>query len=173
MARASDLEMQLKSYQEKYGTEISNHNNLKLSHSALIEKSNSQESQIAYLNQEIERLKQELSDQYVETEKYKIKKNEFKQSSNNNADEILKLKTVNAGLEKRIEDLLAELLSSNAGSKKHEETIDLLESKLKETSSTLISNNSTIDELKKSLAEAQKYSFRAILNNRSSAHHPV
>lgn len=35
-----------------------------------------------------------------------------------------------------------------------------------------MSNNTTIEELKTSLAEAQKYSFRAILNNRSSAHHP-
>ena len=33
-------------------------------------------------------------------------------------------------------------------------------------------NTKTIEELRKSLAEAQKYSFRAILNNRSNAHHP-
>jgi len=36
-----------------------------------------------------------------------------------------------------------------------------------------MSNNSTIDELRSSLAEAQKYSFRAIINNRASAHHPT
>lgn len=53
-----------------------------------------------------------------------------------------------------------------------DETIDLLQTKLKETSVTLISNNSTIDSLKQSLAEAQKYSFRAILNNRQGVHHP-
>lgn len=35
-----------------------------------------------------------------------------------------------------------------------------------------MSNNSTIDSLKQSLAEAQKYSFRAILNTRQGAHHP-
>jgi hypothetical protein len=54
-----------------------------------------------------------------------------------------------------------------------EESIELLQTKLKETSVTLQSNVSTIDELKKSLAEAQKYSFRAIVNNRTAAHHPV
>lgn len=53
-----------------------------------------------------------------------------------------------------------------------EEVILLLQNKLKETQVTLSSNTKTIEELKKSLAEAQKYSFRAILNNRSNAHHP-
>ena len=50
--------------------------------------------------------------------------------------------------------------------------MELLQNKLKETQTTLLSNNSTIDSLKQSLAEAQKYSFRAILNNRQSVHHP-
>ena len=53
------------------------------------------------------------------------------------------------------------------------EAIELLQTKLKETQATLLSNNTTIDELKNSLAEAQKYSFRAILNNRNSTHHPT
>ena len=44
----------------------------------------------------------------------------------------------------------------------------MLMEKLKQTQHTLISNNSTIDERKQSLAEAQKFTFRALVNNRST-----
>lgn len=87
-------------------------------------------------------------------------------------DDNQKLKEDIAELNQQISNALEQINSRDSTLGQKDQTIELLQTKLKETSVTLQSNNSTIDSLKQSLAEAQKYSFRAILNNRQGAHHP-
>lgn len=77
-----------------------------------------------------------------------------------------------ASLTKLLDEATLEIKQRDNTVDQKDQTIELLQGKLKETSHTLVSNNSTIDSLKQSLAEAQKYSFRAILNNRQGVHHP-
>jgi chromosome segregation ATPase len=76
-------------------------------------------------------------------------------------------------LERNHEEANGTIKSRDESVEQQKQVIELLQNKLGETQDTLLSNNSTIDSLKQSLAEAQKYSFRAILNNRQGVHHPA
>jgi hypothetical protein len=53
-----------------------------------------------------------------------------------------------------LETAYSESLTKTSTIGDKDSTIDLLQQKLKETSNTLLSNNSTIEDLRKSLAEA-------------------
>jgi len=57
-------------------------------------------------------------------------------------------------LEKKLEDKQQVIETKEGEISSKMQTIEVFQTKLKETQRTLISNNSTIDELKSSLAEA-------------------
>mmetsp|Transcript_42739 Transcript_42739/g.65649 ORF Transcript_42739/g.65649 Transcript_42739/m.65649 type:complete len:172 (+) Transcript_42739:1567-2082(+) len=146
---------------------------LKLDHTKLGAQAEGLADTIKTKDSEIEKLQANLSSQKEETQKYKDKKIQFKDNFKSSQDEIGRNQSLISDLEKRLVEKEAAIEGKVTEISTKRESIEVLQTKLKETQRTLLSNNSTIDELKSSLAEAQKYSFRAILNNRNSTHHPA
>lgn len=126
----------------------------------------------AKLEADVEKLQATLIDKKKKREKLKEKKKELK----------LKIKEINAVVKERDGDI-------EALKKKNEESLEIikeeksvineqtnqiasLKDKLREAMETLQKNSETIEYLNRSLQEAQKFSFRALLSNKQQAAQP-
>jgi hypothetical protein len=124
------------------------------------------------LEKKIVKSEELLEVQKDETNKYKAKKDQLKETLKQSEDATKSLQLQFESQQSNLKGKIAIIDQRDQTIIEKDSVILLLQNKLKETQVTLSSNTKTIEELKKSLAEAQKYSFRAILNNRNNAHHP-
>ena len=121
----------------KLAKESSERQQLQLDHATLIQRSKNQQDTIESLNNQIAALNESLEAQRQETLKYKGKKLQLKDSLKNAEDDIGRHLSQISDFERALADSQASVREQDLAISEKKQTVDALQTKLKETQRTL------------------------------------